>query len=1151
MAWELFSAWLVAVVTNWTTDGAKWLVSDQAGSEELKLCAKSALEEAVSKQLSSKATSIGPLVDGLAAVLWRRESGATQLHDDLSAPFMDRFERATEAAFGALRSLPANDEGVSQAEAMGLGTVQLSADFTDYFCIALEGAKTPTARRLHDLLVQGMDARGHRRTHELLTALAPGRRIGGFSPLHDFEPNDFRSVGQKVEAEHYVKRARLTEEVEEVLARKEGGYIIIEAEAGLGKTTFLYALATRRVRPWPCYFPQELNNPSDPTQLIKQIGAALNVREGLEGALDQAVRTAKSDRAAFEKLLFSAADIYANDPIVLVIDEPTKLITHKPFPDSSVTPLPERLPKNVFIITAHKAGEDPLIACQPRRVIRLGPAKNDEDLTTYFQNATRRPQLSRRLRDANMSDDHFVEALNRKVNGLWLLGRHLVEELEHGRRSLFELDSLPTVLGEYYLEMWKRWKVADEEGWKTFGKPLMATLAAIQEDRPLSEICTFVGLERKDLIESLTRVYPYMRPVVHIDIEAEQMSFVHDSSSSAFFHDPVGTAEISEIDRAFASEIRAATAHAHRQIASHYLDAWGGLENGLPGIQGPVEKVPATEYGLRWLATHLRHAIGAMNLRALIDQSSYSWFLNEVRSGEAEFAQHDDKMYRMFREQRDKLSERGQYTEAMDLARFARLARFRARKELQPIFPNDLLVALLKTQNWTVKEALIYFNGTEDFGALVSLSELWGQAPAGSRCIIQGLEVSDSLKEQTITTIGRVEDEKQRIWLLMHLAPILRPPLIQTVLEDVFLEVDAHFGAHPLQRLQILAWFLPFVPHRERASHMSEIVNICKAELRNTRPSSLCVLRATLPSLLNTAHQSDRAQREVILNLATRVALSRVDTPTCSSCGETFSDDCSLSRPLDQDPFEWFFQDDLFLVRALCALADLLEDEPTKATVTNLALSKAMQSEDPRKRARALAMLVASLEEIRGAALVKVEVAQALRALKASGNLWELRDAADSLAVLLPLLGEPFRSEVAAEAHDAVKSVPIGWACGVELILAAGLDDTKLSRIINITSSAAEIARDQGRMSEEDWEQLRKVMIDDEHGQLVPETVRLIERLREGETRGALFARLALLLTEPSSLLERAVEEIILNMIHKKCLRCQLRIGSKLLPTPV
>ena len=68
--------------------------------------------------------------------------------------------------------------------------------------------------------------------------------------------------------------------VDRFISNRSHGYLIIEGAAGVGKTTFLAALA--RDRDWPAYFARE--GPSGPeatTNALESVGAQLARRFGL------------------------------------------------------------------------------------------------------------------------------------------------------------------------------------------------------------------------------------------------------------------------------------------------------------------------------------------------------------------------------------------------------------------------------------------------------------------------------------------------------------------------------------------------------------------------------------------------------------------------------------------------------------------------------------------------------------------------------------------------------------------------------------------------------------------------------------------------------------------------------------------------------
>jgi hypothetical protein len=56
---------------------------------------------------------------------------------------------------------------------------------------------------------------------------------------------------------------------------------------------------------------------------------------------------------------------------------------------------------------------------------------------------------------------------------------------------------------------------------------------------------------------------------------------------------------------ALVDELAAATSNAHHRLADRYLQAWGDLAEGLPGLQTAAQRDLDDGYGLRHLMTHL------------------------------------------------------------------------------------------------------------------------------------------------------------------------------------------------------------------------------------------------------------------------------------------------------------------------------------------------------------------------------------------------------------------------------------------------------------------------------------------------------------------------------------------------------------------
>lgn len=416
-------------------------------------------------------------------------------------------------------------------------------------------------------------------------------------------------VFDEVGIERFVGRKWLITAIDQFVASRDRGYLVIRGDAGIGKSTFAAWLA--RERGWACHFTRRRNGRVSvvalrnlAAQLIAWYSLADRFAPG--GVLPET----SGEPGWFDQVLRAAAREAGNKLVIVVdgLDEAEHVQGDLPLG------LPAALPKGAFVIATCRTGTDLPSLRQPWQPLMISAQdrQNTSDLRRFIALRAGEKPIATALTRADISAKQLVRRLVRNTRGIWVYARYVLDEIAFGMRSPADLDRLPVDLAHYYAE-----SLAPIV--RGSGLPLLATLSVAVE--PLS-------------IESLTKLSGLGSPteVRRLCIGALRPFLVsHDDHRYGIYHHSLreyltGTGGY---ELAQAEELRAATFEAHDRIASTYLAEFGGL-GGLPALAAdPGLGRNDGGYPLRYLTRHLESSTRISDLHTLLSAETATrnvWF---------------------------------------------------------------------------------------------------------------------------------------------------------------------------------------------------------------------------------------------------------------------------------------------------------------------------------------------------------------------------------------------------------------------------------------------------------------------------------------------------------------------------------------------
>ena len=475
-----------------------------------------------------------------------------------------------------------------------------AADFLDGFQRGLDAPERQGALRelrTYRLQREMVDATG------LLAGWADSQRRRLIDPVQRYEELDL---------DRFSGRAWLVEKLDGFLAGHDDGYFVLQGPAGVGKSAFLAWLA--RGRGYAVHFVRLVRGRDDTAEALTNLAVQLADRWPVEAPV--ALRGRDVEPHEFYALLSAIAQarrrLRRSDPVVIVIDGLDE-VRATPGDRGNVLGLPERPPEGVYFVVSMRP-----VHVELRGTTRhLCPLASDDqrhldDLRAYLETACTRPGIAAALHGAEVADDELICALSEKSRGVWLYVHYVLSEIERGQRNLTELDDLPTGLWSFYAEQCTRAEAQDSEQWKRCDRRILATLAVVLEPVESATLGALAGVEDEDAVDEVAG-----RWAAFLERDGDPPYWLYHDSFRRFLNGEAST-ELTAAERKIAGRFERLAHRAHERIADHYLDRWGCLGSGLPGLRDPDGIAADGGYGVRHIAVHLGAAGRYENLRSLL-----------------------------------------------------------------------------------------------------------------------------------------------------------------------------------------------------------------------------------------------------------------------------------------------------------------------------------------------------------------------------------------------------------------------------------------------------------------------------------------------------------------------------------------------------
>lgn len=602
--------------------------------------------------------------------------------------------------------------------------------------------------------------------------------VGDYEQLQDayIEP---WSVFQRADIANFVGREWLTAEIDAFIATEDRGYFVLEASAGVGKTAFLAHLVQERG--YIHHFVELARGPEGVAPALKSLAAQV-VRAGelLPYSTEEVLPpTAGSRPDFFAHLLkrFSERRASSREKLVIVVDaldEAGAPVGH------NVLGLPEVLPRGVYLVVSQRPVPVTLNTDAPLQVLSMDASheRNLEDMRRFLDRAVGLTPLRAVVDRSDRTAAEVVDALLQRSAGVWIYLHYVLTDLSRDHAVLV-IDALPDGVWAYYARFWRRWRDSRPDEWHSVYLPLLATLAVVQEDAPAELLAVLAGVPSGSVLASL--LDEHWLPFLAVsEGSGERRYRPYHASVREFLEGQLDRPGRRAMDAALARELERAVRDAHSRIAVRYLDLWGGLEAGLPGLSVGSALLVDGGYGFRHLVAHLaKSGQGEQVDRLLALHSrgcsglSNTWFAAHDLSGDLSGYQAD--VVRGWRLAEARSEQELRLGPAPSIATEARYALHVASvNALASSVPPSILAGLARVHIWPPAKALAYARQITDqhdraqaLGALAAVTppelqpellatvEALGDGPYTSYRSVALAELADHLPDPLVRRAAR------------------------------------------------------------------------------------------------------------------------------------------------------------------------------------------------------------------------------------------------------------------------------------------------------------------------------------------------------------------------------------------------------------
>jgi WD40 repeat protein len=432
--------------------------------------------------------------------------------------------------------------------------------------------------------------------------------------------NERADLSMLLGLDRFIGRRQLITQITEFIATRNHGWVLVEGQAGVGKSALATYLA--ETNGW-FFHSTSIAGGTTPETVRKNLAAQLIRAFGLEAGHAPPAQVASADYLA-SVLKFAAAKAGAAEtgrrPIVLVIDSLNEIDSAGQSVNPVGLPATKALPYKVFVIATRRRISDPWSPGSPTlladiesgeahelddddetgqdeghrtRSLQSGPNAQDmrEYLRRLLEGADQDQDLAQKLRNYDIDPAEFTETLVSKCAGVWIYLKLVLKRVRDGRGSPADvIFSLPSELREYYLDEIRQQREPDSAKWQRLHCPALATLAALRQPVTFEELADLAGIRESDS-DNLWDWLDNVQPHLHVRENPASHEFTYEIRHQSLREWVANPGRRDHLGR----ELPEALRQAHVRITRHLTP---------PGLPGQRDWANAGKYVHGMLAEH-------------------------------------------------------------------------------------------------------------------------------------------------------------------------------------------------------------------------------------------------------------------------------------------------------------------------------------------------------------------------------------------------------------------------------------------------------------------------------------------------------------------------------------------------------------------
>jgi len=348
-------------------------------------------------------------------------------------------------------------------------------------------------------------------------------RTGSFKTLVNDRTRDF------------VGRDFMFKRIEAVLSDPQfpSGYILIQGEPGIGKTSLLAELVKRKGAVH--HFNISTQGINTAEEFLGSICCQLIIRFGLD--YESLPRYATLNGSFLTQILEEISQMSTGSPILIIIDALDEASDQGVSASANCLFLPRTLPDHVyFIVTSRPIDGLRLLVdrLEPIPIADQDP-QNLADVRIFIQRFidANTKIMSQRIIEWGTSVDKFIQTMINKSDGNFMYLKLVLQDILKGKLTPSNLDNiqnLPKGLAQYYESHWNLMR-QDKERFEKFAVPVIGCLAVVKSPVEIQNLAQWTGISPFQV----SQVIQEWRQFLEID-DQEQWQIYHPSFQRFLSH---------------------------------------------------------------------------------------------------------------------------------------------------------------------------------------------------------------------------------------------------------------------------------------------------------------------------------------------------------------------------------------------------------------------------------------------------------------------------------------------------------------------------------------------------------------------------------------------------------------------------------------